>query len=146
VRSTVRGIERTVQPPYFFAESTYDYDSPPAVAGVFYPAKADEFRAAITVYLRGAHATGPIPKAIIAPHAGYIYSGPVAASAYAHLTLARGSVRRLALLGPAHRVTHTGLAAQGILPGHVTRSSGTALTSLPLSESQRVIVWSDPRT
>jgi AmmeMemoRadiSam system protein B len=84
---------------------------PPAVAGAFYPARADELRATITADLRGAHATGPTPKAIIAPHAGYIYSGPVAASAYAHLTQARGSVRRVALLGPAHWVALTGLAA-----------------------------------
>jgi AmmeMemoRadiSam system protein B len=52
----------------------------------------------------------PAPKAIIVPHAGYIYSGPVAASAYALLGSARSSIRRVVLLGPAHRVAVRGLA------------------------------------
>lgn len=52
----------------------------------------------------------PAPKAIIVPHAGYIYSGPVAASAYALLGTARPAIRRVVLLGPAHRVAVRGLA------------------------------------
>jgi MEMO1 family protein len=83
----------------------------PVVAGSFYPATTRELRATITAYLKGAHAAGPIPKAIIAPHAGYIYSGPVAASAYAHLAAVRGTIRRVVLLGPAHRDACKGLAA-----------------------------------
>jgi MEMO1 family protein len=82
-----------------------------AVAGSFYPATASELRTAIAAYLQEIHAPGPAPKAIIAPHAGYIYSGPIAASAYAHLTQARSSVRRVALLGPAHQLALRGLAA-----------------------------------
>jgi hypothetical protein len=50
------------------------------------------------------------PKAIIAPHAGYVYSGPVAASVYARLRPLRGTVRRVVLLGPSHRVGFEGLA------------------------------------
>lgn len=84
---------------------------PPAVAGSFYPAKTSELRATITAYLQGVHAAGPAPKAIIAPHAGYIYSGPIAASAYAHLAEVRGTITRVVLLGPAHRVPLKGLAA-----------------------------------
>ncbi len=52
----------------------------------------------------------PVPKAIIAPHAGYVYSGPVAASVYAQLKPARGRVSRVVLLGPTHRVAVRGLA------------------------------------
>jgi len=81
-----------------------------AVAGSFYPATASELRTTIAHYLQQAHATGPTPKALIAPHAGYVYSGPVAASAYVHLTQARGSVKRVILLGPAHWVAFKGLA------------------------------------
>jgi len=51
------------------------------------------------------------PKALIVPHAGYIYSGPVAASAYALLPPWRDSIHRVVLLGPAHRVAFTGVAA-----------------------------------
>jgi AmmeMemoRadiSam system protein B len=51
------------------------------------------------------------PKAIIAPHAGYVYSGPVAASAYLRIAPLAGSIRRVVLLGPAHRYPVRGLAA-----------------------------------
>ncbi len=51
------------------------------------------------------------PKALVVPHAGYIYSGPVAASAYAMLPPYRDSIRRVVLLGPAHRVPFAGIAA-----------------------------------
>ena len=53
---------------------------------------------------------GPAPKAIIAPHAGYDYSGPVAASAYARLQPARDTIKRVVLIGPAHYAEFAGLA------------------------------------
>ena len=55
----------------------------------------------------------PVPKAIIAPHAGYVYSGPIAASVYARLAPARGTIERVVLLGPVHRVPVRGLALPG---------------------------------
>ena len=70
-------------------------------------------RSDIAGYLDGAGrslAGEPAPKAIIAPHAGYRYSGPVAATAYARLAPARGIVRRVLLAGPAHRVSLDGVA------------------------------------
>ena len=82
----------------------------PAVAGSFYPADPDELRGVLAAYLDAADVMGEVPKAMIAPHAGYIYSGPVAASAYALLAPARGLVQRVVLLGPAHRVAFAGLA------------------------------------
>ena len=58
---------------------------------------------------------GPgFPKALVVPHAGYIYSGPVAANAYALLKPARGIVKRVVLLGPCHRVAVRGLALPGV--------------------------------
>jgi AmmeMemoRadiSam system protein B len=84
---------------------------PPAVAGMFYPQSATELRAAISAYLDAATASGPAPKAIIAPHAGYIYSGPIAANAYAMLAPKRELIEKVVLLGPAHRVAFRGLAA-----------------------------------
>jgi hypothetical protein len=86
----------------------------PAVAGSFYPADPDELSAEVHRILAAAAPADPgdtVPKALIAPHAGYVYSGPVAASAYAHLAGARGVVTRVVLLGPAHRVYVRGLAA-----------------------------------
>ncbi len=90
----------------------------PAVAGTFYPGDARELDAAVDGYLaavepQGLTPEGPAPKALIAPHAGYIYSGPVAASAYARLAPARETVERVVLLGPAHRVLFGGIAASG---------------------------------
>lgn len=83
---------------------------PAAVAGMFYPADAGQLENDIRRYLQNAHQSSEPPKAIIAPHAGYIYSGPVAASAYASLIPLRDSIKRVILLGPAHRVPFTGLA------------------------------------
>src|SRR5579883_3401899 len=73
----------------------------PAVAGMFYPASPMKLEAEIDEMLaRVPAAGGPAPKALIVPHAGYIYSGPIAASAYARLKPARGKVSRVILLGP----------------------------------------------
>ncbi|MFO1432103.1 MAG: AmmeMemoRadiSam system protein B [Candidatus Competibacteraceae bacterium] len=82
----------------------------PAVAGMFYPNNARKLHEQIQHFLAQADSNGPVPKAIIAPHAGYIYSGPVAASAYARLRAAKDSIRRVVLLGPSHRVGFRGLA------------------------------------
>lgn len=82
----------------------------PAVAGLFYPDNPQLLRDAVLNYLSAASSGGSVPKAIIAPHAGYIYSGPVAASAYARVKPGRGRITRVVLLGPAHRVGFHGLA------------------------------------
>jgi MEMO1 family protein len=86
---------------------------PPAVAGLFYPADAGELRSAVERFLGVDAATGPVAKAIVAPHAGYVYSGPIAGSAYARVVPARGRITRVVLLGPAHRTPDAGIAAPG---------------------------------
>ncbi len=89
---------------------------PPAVAGLFYPADERELAHKLAQMLGAAASEAPeraVPKAIIAPHAGYLYSGPVAASVYALLAPARGRIRRVVLLGPTHRVAVRGLALPG---------------------------------
>jgi hypothetical protein len=85
----------------------------PAVSGAFYPGVRDELASVVEQFLAEAspQASASTPKAIIAPHAGYIYSGAVAASAYASLAKARSTVTRVVLLGPSHRVAVRGLAA-----------------------------------
>lgn len=88
----------------------------PAVAGQFYEADRDRLAAHVQSLLDGAPAyDGPLPKAIIAPHAGYIYSGPVAASIYARLRPLWGKIRRVVLVGPSHRVGFSGIAASTAL-------------------------------
>ncbi len=83
----------------------------PAVAGMFYPADPATLAAEIDAYLAQAKpAEGPVPKALIAPHAGYVYSGPVAASAYARLLPAAERIRRVVILAPSHRVPFRGIA------------------------------------
>jgi len=81
-----------------------------AVAGMFYPRGAAELRAMLRDFLTEAGPCRAAPKALIVPHAGYIYSGPVAAYAYAQLRDARDEIRRIVLLGPSHRVPFYGLA------------------------------------
>jgi hypothetical protein len=83
----------------------------PAVAGMFYPEDPRELRETVESLLVDAPAGGPAPKALIAPHAGYVYSGPTAAIAYARLAAARDTIRRVVLLGPSHRVAFQGIAA-----------------------------------
>lgn len=86
----------------------------PAVAGTFYPGSAETLRRTVTQLLAAVPAVrAPAPKALVVPHAGYVYSGPIAASAYARLAPVRDIVRRVVLLGPAHRVRLTGLATSG---------------------------------
>jgi len=88
----------------------------PAVAGTFYPGESGELAQFLAQLLGTAAHNAPeraVPKALIAPHAGYIYSGPVAASVYTLLAPARRSITRVVLLGPTHRVAVRGLALPG---------------------------------
>lgn len=83
----------------------------PAVAGMFYPADPRSLRAEVEGCLAAAAGeAGPVPKALIAPHAGYVYSGPVAARAYARLRPAARRIARVVLMAPAHRWPFRGLA------------------------------------
>lgn len=89
---------------------------PPAVAGVFYPADPTTLAVAVERFVAGAAAAARVssaPKAIIAPHAGYSYSGPVAGSACAPLRARAAGLSRVVLLGPAHRVPLRGVAGSG---------------------------------
>ncbi|HJW82638.1 MAG TPA: AmmeMemoRadiSam system protein B [Acidiferrobacterales bacterium] len=100
-----------------------------AVAGLFYPADAVVLaRDVQTLLATAAQPKSPAgtPKALIVPHAGYIYSGPVAASAYVQLRPLRGIIQRVVLLGPVHRVAVRGLA----LPG--TQAFETPLGRIPI--------------
>ncbi|MBX3616067.1 AmmeMemoRadiSam system protein B [Nitrosomonas sp.] len=86
----------------------------PAVAGLFYPAEIQQLQHDVRQLL--AHAKFPDikPKALIVPHAGYIYSGAIAATAYACLNPIATRIRRVVLLGPAHRVAVQGLALPNV--------------------------------
>jgi MEMO1 family protein len=87
---------------------------PAAVAGVFYPAHPERLRAAVDALLAAVpQYRGPAPKAVIAPHAGYIYSGPVAAQAFATLRSGSPDIERVVVIGPAHYVAVEGIAIPG---------------------------------
>ncbi len=84
---------------------------PPAVAGVFYPADPTALLSEVRRLLGGVRVPpGPAPKALIVPHAALQYSGPIAASAYARLAGARGSIETVVLVGPAHYGRVAGIA------------------------------------
>jgi AmmeMemoRadiSam system protein B/AmmeMemoRadiSam system protein A len=82
-----------------------------AVAGSFYPGHSATLEQDLDSMLAEASTDACCPKAIIAPHAGYIYSGPVAASLYARVRNAAHRINRVILLGPSHRVGFRGIAA-----------------------------------
>jgi|CXWL01.1.fsa_nt_gi AmmeMemoRadiSam system protein B len=93
----------------------------PAVAGLFYPREPQVLAAAVDQHLAagrvrlaeaGFDLSAP-PRALVAPHAGYVYSGPIAGTAFATLTPFAQQIRRVVLLGPAHRVPVRGLALPG---------------------------------
>ena len=99
----------------------------PAVAGMFYPAGADQLRHDIAALLQNAPAaSGPSPKVLILPHAGYVYSGGVAATACKLLRTHREGIRRVALFRPAHRVYLEGMAVPA------TDAFATPLGTVPL--------------
>jgi len=89
---------------------------PAAVAGSFYPGQPEALSHSVEAMLAAAKPAtqAPVPKAIVAPHAGHIYSGPVAASIYALIAPARARIKRVVLLGPTHRVAIHGMALPGV--------------------------------
>jgi AmmeMemoRadiSam system protein B len=99
---------------------------PPAVAGQFYPREARALDAAVRGCLPLPASAGRAPKALIAPHAGYDYSGPVAGSAYALLHPGREILTRVVLAGPSHHVAFRGVA----VPSHASFS--TPLGNVPI--------------
>ncbi len=102
---------------------------PPAVAGMFYPDDAAQLRADVAGYLRDIATHTSRPKAIIVPHAGYVYSGPIAASAYAQIRPYAAEIERVVLLGPSHRVALRGLAAPSV------DAFATPLGNIPLDKA-----------
>jgi AmmeMemoRadiSam system protein B len=83
----------------------------PAVAGQFYAGDSSRLRATVAELLAAVpHFAAGAPKALIAPHAGYVYSGGVAATAFATLRQVRSSIKRVVLIGPAHYVAVRGIA------------------------------------
>ena len=102
----------------------------PAVAGHFYPADPDELRAEVNDFVAAARGTvEQAPKAVIAPHAGYMFSGPIAGSVYACLARGRDSFRRVVLLGPSHHAGFPGLATS------TARAFETPLGLVPVDEA-----------
>ena len=106
---------------------------PPAVAGTFYQGDPERLAAEISAMLAesrpGLPAAPVRPKALIVPHAGHIYSGPIAARAYALLVPLRADITRVVMLGPAHRVAVRGLALPDAL------AFATPLGRIPLDEN-----------
>ncbi len=89
---------------------------PAAVAGTFYPADAGALRSQIDECLHGVpqQPDAAAPKLLVVPHAGYVYSGPIAAHAYARIAPWAARIRRVVLAGPTHRVAVRGLAVPAV--------------------------------
>lgn len=120
---------------------------PAAVAGSFYPDDPQTLRDTVAGHLASASGTWPgerPPKLLVVPHAGYAFSGDIAAMAFAPLVRWRHAIRRVVLLGPAHRVTVRGLAMPTV------DAFETPLGQVPLDldakaslEALRQVVWTD---
>lgn len=112
--------------------TTQAHTRPPAVAGTFYQGDPERLAGEIAAMLAESRPdpdpAPERPKALIVPHAGHVYSGPIAASAYALLVPMHAAIRRVVMLGPAHRVPVDGLALPGAL------AFETPLGRIPLDE------------
>jgi AmmeMemoRadiSam system protein B len=131
---------------------TRDRIREPAVAGTFYPAHAGGLASAVERLLADAAAgpepaagpqPGPPPKAVIAPHAGYVYSGPVAASAFRAVAALGDRIERVVLVGPSHFVPLHGVATSGAAAFatplgviEVDREAERELLELPLARER----------
>lgn len=102
-------------------------DRNPAVAGRFYPHQAVELGAVVDRLLEAAPDAPAAPKALLAPHAGYIYSGALAAQAFARIRPAAQRIRRVVLLGPAHHLPVGRIGASS------ARAFATPLGRVPLA-------------
>lgn len=108
-----------------------------AVAGAFYPSDPVTLRDMVDGLLAGAPrppADAPVPRAVIVPHAGYVYSGPTAAVAYARIQAGRDTIERVVLVGPTHRVPVLGVALPGV------DAFSTPLGTMPVAEA-----WAEKR-
>ncbi len=105
------------------------------MAGFFYPAKRAALRNVVREYLDGARGvvsrSSAWPKAIIVPHAGFMYSGPVAACAFVTLEPGSEVIHRVVLLGPSHHVPFGGLAVPS------SSAFETPLGRVPVDETAR---------
>jgi AmmeMemoRadiSam system protein B len=101
----------------------------PAVAGLFYEGNPQRLSADVMSLLAAALSTDIKAKAMVVPHAGYIYSGPVAATAYRALQNRADTIRRVVLLGPTHRVAVQGLAVPTVA------AFSTPLGTVPLDQA-----------
>lgn len=112
----------------------------PAVSGMFYPAEAGALTGMVQDFLSRSSSEGAAPKALIAPHAGYPYSGPTAAHAYARIRPVADRIQRVVLLGPAHRWPFRGIAA------HSADYFRTPLGDVPVDQAVRDKILQRPDT
>jgi hypothetical protein len=104
---------------------------PAAVAGMFYPGERQQLAQDVDALMALAERPAFLPKALIVPHAGYVYSGAVAASAYACLTTLHNTISRVVMLAPAHRLAVHGLATSS------AQFFRTPLGDVPIDEEGR---------
>lgn len=112
---------------------------PPAFAGTFYPADPLELRQLVEFCLAGAIRcqNQGSAKAFVLPHAGYVYSGPIAGTGYRCLADERDVIQRIILLGPSHRLAFRGLAVSG------ANTFATPLGEIPVDEAAvlELLAW-----
>jgi AmmeMemoRadiSam system protein B/AmmeMemoRadiSam system protein A len=110
----------------------------PAVAGTFYPATPDALDRAVRAALAAAQVEAVPAKAIVAPHAGYIYSGPIAGTSFQSVAHFKDRIRRIVLIGPTHRMHFFGIA--------VPSASGlaTPLGTVPIDHAAVDLALQDP--
>jgi hypothetical protein len=120
---------------------------PPAVAGLFYPDDPTLLAREVERYLAAADANeecaapgaAEVARAVIAPHAGFVYSGPIAAHAYSFLRPLKGKIERVVIVGPTHRVAIRGLAAPTV------DAFATPLGAMPVDAAARARVAALPQ-
>ena len=119
---------------------------PPQVAGMFYPADSDTLNALIAEARKRARSDGGVaPKVVVAPHAGLVYSGSVAATAFGSWARRAEPPRRVVIVGPAHRVAFAGVAVHPASQWRTPLGEAPVapVTHTKLAQTRGVVV--DPR-
>lgn len=115
---------------------------PPAVAGLFYPSDPTTLRGMVEAMLKQTQVTDASGdahlRAMIVPHAGYIYSGSTAAAAYAQLKQLADKVRHVVIVGPAHRF---GIHGVGLVEAD---GMATPLGTIPLWQEGLAVAQAQP--
>ncbi len=108
------------------------------VAGLFYPSEPEELKSMLETFVNTAKSVNNLTRAVIAPHAGYVYSGPIAGSAYKALYSSKENIKNVIILSPSHNCSFDGVAT------HSAQAFSTPLGDIEVNQELKEKIASLP--